>query len=841
MYHGMDLKYLLALMFAILILAPITPSSAQPAWSFEVEILPHKLYMGEWGNLSIRITNYECGYRAPLSKLELKGVSERYLDDVTSRIEKMRAKDLIKDYEVKVERAWGVGGDVFYDAVLEVYGACTGAPIKIKGLNLWFAWRMGGGRDAGFAVELDKVLDAYDALAYALEGEEGVSGATVIANFTVFIPPNISPEERASPPGPFLDITVDYPGWITYTFQNYPLKGAFRIQPYRTFNLTLTDNFGEDILDGVARIILRRLIHYYDSREYLAVNGVARIERLLEDSYDIEVYWNSSRFQQERPLVYKGVATAYELASRGLRVNVLPVAIRALDEKERPLAGALVRLDGVEAVADAGGWVRYPLVPHGNHALSIWWMGYELHEEWVWVGYHPTLSPEIKKFVREARLPVNDLIVRVLDRYGNPLPSNITVEDPRGVIPRIEARSENGTLIIPQLPVVDYSIRASTYSREFEALAENSTTCKPVTCDVVLPLYGVRLEVVDLGGKALAGALVKLGPASARTDDYGSAIIPAVPGGEYALEVYWRGRPVYSDVVRIASPIEKKIVASVYSVSLKLVTADGDPYEAYWILVDSSGTVHSSMKPSSTLSASGLTPGPCKIVVNSTDGGATFDYLYDADQLARMRELRLPVGAIFVVARLQNGAPISWGSVSLIKDGEVRYSADLDRDGRAKVHQVAFGRYLVNVKTRGGLLILSQEVSVSGGNLTLIVPCSSVRVRVVDALGNPLSGALVEVSYGPAILASGSTGDDGVFEVPCVPEAQNYRISVSYRNKQVGDLARPGEPRAIQVDVIRVGGVAMDAAQFGALATAAILAMMAPLFVLGIRRRRRSE
>jgi hypothetical protein len=54
----------------------VIPAHAQPTWSFRVEVLPAKLYMGEWNKLYTNITNMDCSARG-YHILELKSASER--------------------------------------------------------------------------------------------------------------------------------------------------------------------------------------------------------------------------------------------------------------------------------------------------------------------------------------------------------------------------------------------------------------------------------------------------------------------------------------------------------------------------------------------------------------------------------------------------------------------------------------------------------------------------------------------------------------------------------------------------------------------------------------------
>jgi hypothetical protein len=103
----------LSLLLSTLQLA-VTPSNAQPTWSFRVEVLPAKLYMGEWNQLYANITNMDCDGRRNYI-LELKSASEEYVRGIAARAEEMRARGLIRNYALRVENLWGAGGRIYGD------------------------------------------------------------------------------------------------------------------------------------------------------------------------------------------------------------------------------------------------------------------------------------------------------------------------------------------------------------------------------------------------------------------------------------------------------------------------------------------------------------------------------------------------------------------------------------------------------------------------------------------------------------------------------------------------------------------------------------------------------
>ena len=198
---------------------------AQPTWNFKVYFLPSDFYMGEWGTLQANITNYDCTQR-----INWDGHFDKILRDdleaIEQRAEDMKNMSLIRGYSIDIKRSWGYGGAIYHEADVHLYGVCTGRSIKILWVRFWFDWSRYGGREAaGFKAQVNRVLKAYDPIQYVLNGASPES--SVIVSVRIFIPEWIEPDERLK--RPYLDIRVDYPGWIEYTLEKFPVGGPFEI------------------------------------------------------------------------------------------------------------------------------------------------------------------------------------------------------------------------------------------------------------------------------------------------------------------------------------------------------------------------------------------------------------------------------------------------------------------------------------------------------------------------------------------------------------------------------------------------------------------------------------
>lgn len=127
---------------------------------------------------------------------------------------------------------------------------------------LWFPFK-GTTRTYVFEKEGETSLEAFDRVRYILEEAHPESSALI--EFRVYVPPDIPPEDFGAAPN--LDLRVDYPGWKEYTLQGLKISRVDRVKinPYRTFNLTVVDYDGVNPIVG-AKVVVRRLIHYYKKR-----------------------------------------------------------------------------------------------------------------------------------------------------------------------------------------------------------------------------------------------------------------------------------------------------------------------------------------------------------------------------------------------------------------------------------------------------------------------------------------------------------------------------------------------------------------------------------------------
>jgi len=822
-------RWVLATLIIAMLLIPLAavePARAQPTWSFKVQLLPSDFYMGEWGTLQANITNYDCVQRVDWQE-HFDEILEEELEAMEQRAEEMKNMSLIKDYYVEVERSWGRGGMIYHEANLYLYGACSGRSIKILWVRFWFDWSRYGGREAaGFEAQVNRVLKAYDPVQYVLNGASPES--SVIVSTRIFIPEWIEPDERLK--RPYLDIRVDYPGWIEYTLEKFPVEGPFEIQPYRSFNLTITDFDGVRPLPG-AKVVIRQLIRYYRRREYITPdNGTISVYRLPEEKYEVRVYWNSS-YRQELGLVYLGMPTAYDLASTGvLRTRIFTLRISPLDRKGRPLIGARVILDGFERIAENGTAV-YELVPQGNHSIQVYWMGLKLHDGWLWAGYHPTYHPSKPATEHLLRLPVDDLVVQAVDTGGNPVGASFNVTGLGGRLRLKNLYSRNGSLVVSQLPVADYKVEAVNCSKVFDRCVRSNSTLKPgEPSKIVLPIHSVRLRILDAEGRPLPGLNVSLAGIKTRTDDDGYAVYTGVPEGSYRIQGSWLGVKVFDQNISVSSRVEMALKADVYDVKLKIVRVDGKPFRASYELAGPAGRFRSEF--ADVVEVHRIPEGVYALRI-SLGNRTLLELSAKASELSKLDSVKVPVGDLRVTVKV-GGRPLEDAKIQLIDLEAYKVHEAVAKNGRYSFKDLIYGKYLLRVFypwTR--IPVYNRTLDFEGEAVEVELEEAGIGVRVLDFFGRPVQGAEVTVSYFNAPLAKEFTDSSGMamFKLVKLP---SYEVEVRYRGESERRVCPPASMEEFRLGSAEVLGLRVKVSELASYGYIIALIAISMILVIAV-------
>jgi len=114
---------------------------AQPTWSFDIKPYPADLYPGEWGEVTLNITNMDCETRIKYYTYEFDDLHEDELEEILRRAEELKASGQISDLNLTIKSSHGVGGNIYHDGELTLWDVCTGRSITIRKSYLWFPFK----------------------------------------------------------------------------------------------------------------------------------------------------------------------------------------------------------------------------------------------------------------------------------------------------------------------------------------------------------------------------------------------------------------------------------------------------------------------------------------------------------------------------------------------------------------------------------------------------------------------------------------------------------------------------------------------------------------------------
>ncbi len=767
---------------------------SQPTWSLRIEVLPGEYYMGEWGRIRVNITNTDCVQSLKIDfQKDFKNTRQDIFMQYIERAEIMKSMKFIDDYFYRVENLHGAGSEIYGDYTLNVLGACKGRKITLTGVGVWFAW-------TGYArslmswknVQID--LEAFNPISFILNGYDRAS--STIIEFDFLFPEDIHPDEVNTPPS--IDVRMVFPGWMEYTIESVPLVSNLKLLPYRSFNLTITDFDGLNILPG-AKLVLRRLVYYYDVREYVVPqNGRVKIHRLLDDKYQVEVYWNSSEYLQRYPFIYFEQHWAYELASsKVIKTRLFNPKIKTLDLKNSTIDGARVFFDGIES-STINGVTKYMLVPEGNHTVQVYWKKIKVYDGWMWVGYHPTIYPWMTRPAVEHTLilPVGDLVLQAVDSGGNPVGANFTVIglNPETSIGNIYVR--NGLLNLSQVPVGEYMVRAVNISRVFNEVVENQGVYSPGTGTVKyiqLPIHTVEFKIVSMDDKPLPGTDFIFGPIRGETDFEGIVKISGVLKGTYKFNIFWRNILVYDSNIDVSSSMSSKINVNVYDVDIKFTdNRDRRLLCSYSFRGPGNISVESNI-PIDGLFIELVPEGYSTLVIKNIEGKLLYNSSLKASDFSKLSQIRLPVDDLIINITWSTGEPLERSEVKIkdLKYG-LEYSKFTNASGLAIFDSMVFSNYSIRVNypdTPIALKVFNQFFD--GGIVNVQVKKAWLGVRVVDSDGNPIEKAEVTVFYGLVSLGKAYTDKNGYVFFKTLPEFPSYSIIAKHRGSEQTQTAIP--------------------------------------------------
>jgi hypothetical protein len=231
------------LLLAAIAAAPLQPAETQPArWSLDAPFIDYlfgypfpfgpawwhpgsyldresaRYVSGEPANLTFQLVNKDCSGRSEEPHVERLG--RTWLSDVAPiiiRADIINRTGFIKDYTMIGRNVEGYGDRLIADWELTVYGYCTGSPIHIESVTVWFAW-LGIGKAHNTTAGIGKTLEALDPISYILRGDVNSSLTLFTARFD--FPPKVPPESLETPPT--LTVRMRYPSGFTYEYDYNP-------------------------------------------------------------------------------------------------------------------------------------------------------------------------------------------------------------------------------------------------------------------------------------------------------------------------------------------------------------------------------------------------------------------------------------------------------------------------------------------------------------------------------------------------------------------------------------------------------------------------------------------
>ncbi|MCS7145944.1 MAG: hypothetical protein RMJ28_02660 [Nitrososphaerota archaeon] len=821
-----------------------SPVSAQPPpWDIEVYFLPTGLpegglkpqwleryddryFPGEVGNLTFQIVNRDCSERS--LKPLLRKFPQTWEDDlrpIFERLSIMNETRYILNYTIRELNPVIYGGRKIADWEITVTGYCTGKSIQVVSAKVWFAWP-GYGESLSSSVTLQENLRPVDPIKYIFEAD--ISGAYAVFTLPFNFPPDI--HSSLFEMQPTITLALRYPSGVVYEYR-YSLKGQegewwvwglrggkyglFKLSPFRTFSLKITDHEGSIPLTD-AKLILEAHMYPYSTSHTVGRDGVALVKRLPDFySYVVKVRYAPPLIGEEI-LAYISSHEALELAkAEVLKTEIYTLRVYPVDLMERPLNNAtvLMRLleepqTGRKAEASnlsLNGYASFYLLPTGNYSLTILWRGVEVFSSSRYIGYHPTLGFSPLSFV--ARASVSDLVVSAVDVANNSVGAVFDVVGPSPETSYWGLSRRDGVLVITQAPVGSYLVSAVNESATFNSRVEARIFARPgEQARIVLNIYSVILRLLTLDGKPLPDAEIVFHTLGFRSGGDGLVVIPGVPVGVYELRVGYKGVPVYSDDVRVEGVLSTEIVTKVCDVNILFEDFEGAPVLVEWILSGPGGNFSGT---GASLYAPFLPDAPHNLRVYFWERGKQFLALERPLTPSEFRGARmnLPISAAKFRVVWSGGEPFNG---TLAVDGE-KYPIT---GGVAVTERLIHRPLNVSVETTGGVELFKQEVKHTGIEVQLKIPQTVITVMVHDVLMRPVEGASIvlhSLRTTGYIAAIGRTGGDGVAVFPDLPAAlAPYRVEARFGGGEFEAFAAAGVVR-FRLDSVVVFGEAIPA------------------------------
>jgi len=849
-------------------------ASAQPTWSFWAEV-SGALYPGETHNVTVILRNTQCVERRDEIRFDyehwptLMNLRDEEVEEFKAKAEEGVSLGVFRSYSIFVNQTdwkwFGPKQILVSNITIVIRDYCVYKPIFVEKVRIWFPWK-GYGRSLSSEVNVGKVLRGYDVSEFPLSILKAVGpreeGPWYDYYRNVSIPfrvPEDLPSEFLGSQGIVVEVDARTEGGV-WTFggafgqPSVRVTGQVDVRPFRTFTLRVTDGEGAIPLGG-AEVRLQAHVYPFSLKLTTNASGMVEVFRLPDYyTYSVRVLYRPPLLNESIPVLISDM-DALQMV-KGIRTELHTMRVFPKDLKGRALEGANVVVDAISIHLAPGvkanllsnetakGYATFPLLPTGNYSYRILWKGVEVCSGTRYLGYHPTYGMRPGSF--EVTCRVGDLRIRAVDGMGNAIGAELSVlgraasGDVILVFLQKVEYAKNGTLVIRQVPPGTYTVEAVNKSAAFgkevrgSAVLELGPEIRPENEVVVrLPVFGVRIAVVSEDGDQLDAYRLEFGPIKAEMK--GTAVLSGVPEGEYPMRVIYRGVEVFSGSVKVEGNVEKTFRARVFRASFLLKDFDGEQVTASWKVTGPGGTFSGSSPRGVT---EPLPEAPHRLEVRGKVLGKEVVLLNTTFLPSQLRNATLTIPLVTPLFRVvwSDGAPFE----GQLEVPELGLKAPVV-NGKAKLEaKVLVGNYRVLVYDGSGARVHDERAGIAPGGSELRIRAVPLNVRVVDVLGQPIAGASVQVRGAQGILmVDGRTDQSGQLSVARLPAAQApFLVSASWGGKRAEAISQGGEV-ALRMDVINLGGTAVDPALIGA-GVAGVIAVAAIIIVRKIMKKKAS-
>jgi len=290
------------------------------------------------------------------------------------------------------------------------------------------------------------------------------------------------------------------------------------------------------------------------------------------------------------------------------------------------------------------------------------------------------------------------LVYRVLDADNSPLGgARVMVSMPNGSTAVLYANS-TGHIAFRSWPGRhDLKVSWSGIEVGLFTFKETASGKRDLTCRV----FNVKLTAKDDAGRVLKDCMLEVAlPNATRVKLSSPASLSRIPAGLMNIRVFYRSIEVADPLeVNISSNVDVSIPCRVYSLSVRLLDPDGNPFKDAWIRVSLDGnTLVNQSYPENGIALDGLLSGKC-LIAASFKGFIVANSSFDLNS-SRNVVLTANVSRLVFKARDFLGLPMQGVRVNLTLPDGSTVSGFTDVNGSFKLGWLPVGN--VNVVLDSG-------------------------------------------------------------------------------------------------------------------------------------------